>query len=439
MKKLIACALMLALLFPLLPARAENGPEFVNTALSDGMAGVFYATRFSVKDEKNVVFGIAYNNDGTNGLPKGMKLKENGALFGYPERAGTYVFRVCAVGQKGDTYQTFTLNVRAFNEAALNPGGKDLSVIGAPTASFTGISNALNGGRAAMAGDTAFIINRKGFLLQSEPPYKKTVKRFPATAYANMAHEGGNLYYFQRYLDKRGTAEDGSDNKYYMRVARDPLGEKGRSTLAEMRGKIASLTARSEGLVFIDGEKHGVISLLGLEGGLVPRRAYADGRAVFATHMLVMNGKAYFRSERDGRLYQMYLDGEIARPVTDEKAASFTFARYNGYPALCWTNEKKEIFFANESGQGAARLGTLKGKMLNADDTHLYFLDAQNKYRPTRVLLTAPDEKETLCDTQADSLYVFDRHIIFLKKGSSQYYILDKNAPGAKPVRLNKE
>jgi hypothetical protein len=52
--------------------------------------------------------------------------------------------------------------------------------------------------------------------------------------------------------------------------------------------------------------------------------------------------------------------------------------------------------------------------------------------------LSAENEKPTeICDFSADQLYVFDEHLILRKKGTSIFYIINKE--GGDLIRLNKE
>ncbi len=419
-------------------ALASAAPTFETEVLPDGMAGVFYNAKIIAQGAGKVNYTLSYYNDGTSGFPAGLKMSSNGTLYGNPKAPGTYEFVVCAACGVDEAYKTYTLTVKEFDESKLAPGGTNEKVIGLGLDSNVGISNALSGGRAAMQNGSIYFINNKGYLYQSPAPYEKATQRFKATAYDLMDAHNGSLYYYQRYLNERGTMEDYSDYKYVTRIARDPLGDKGRSTLMELSQKeAATLTVTDEVILFIKGEENGVMTRIPMQGGLETQmHVYHAGQEMYAVKALPYKGHAYFIAENDGRLYRAYLDGQIAHRLTEEKVRSFTMARFAGRDILCFTNDNDELYACQPDGQLLERLGDLKGTMLNADQDFLYFFDKDNKYRPSRVRLPEFDKVEQLSDIAGDQLYVFDEGIIWRKRKAPQFYFMDKTA--GEPVRLNK-
>lgn len=435
-KKLFIVAV--ALFVCLMGAALAAAPTFETQTLPEGMAGVFYSAKIVAQGSDKVNYTLSYYNDGTSGMPAGLKMASNGALYGNPRAAGTYEFVVCAACGVEETYKTYTLTIKEFDESKLNPGGTNEKIIGLGLDSNVGISNALSGGRAAMQNGNIYFINNKGYLYQSSAPYEKVAQRFKATAYDLMDAHSGSLYYYQRYLNERGVAEDMSDYKYVTRIARDPLGDKGRSTLLELSQKeAATLTVTDEIILFVKGGENGVMTRIPPQGGQETQlHVYHGGREIYALKAVPYKGYAYFIAENDGRLYRAYLDGQLAYPLTEGKVNSFTFARFYGRDILCFTNDKDELYGCQPDGQLTERLGDLKGTMLNADTEYLYFFDKNNKYRPSRVRLPEFDNVQQLSDIAGDQLYVFDEGIIWRKRKAPQFYFLDKLAE--QPVRLNK-
>lgn len=440
MKRTITLCLLAALLLGVLPSPAENNMRITTETLPDAMAGVFYSAKLEGAGEGEKVFSLAYSNDGTTGSPAGLKLTRSGALYGNPSVPGTYGFSVCMASGTQDVYKTFTLTVLPFDESRLNRGGTNEDIIGTGMDSVTGVANALQGGNVAMAGDTVYFINQKGYLMQSEPPYKKAAKRFKATEYRLLAQSGDSLYYYQRYLEQRGTSEDLSDSKYTTRIAKDPLGAKGRMTLMNLSQKEAShLSAAEKTLLFIRGDKKGIMTRVPYEGqDGIPMHVYYEGRELYASEAIPYKGFVYFKAEHDGRVYRCYLDGELCFPVTEDSVTSYTIAVTNGMEVLCYADKNGDLYAVSLEGQLKTRLNGLSGGCLNADETYLYFTDANNKNRPTRVNLSLYNGATALSDISADQLYVFDSHIAFHKTRSREFYVMPK-APGAEAVRLNKD
>lgn len=422
-----------------LPAVAAQKPAFKTSSLSDAMEGVFYGARLEA-DQKDTVFGVVYNNESQHGLPPGLKILPNGALYGYPMKAGTYSFRLIAGNAAGDEYRNFTLVVHPFDASKLKPGGDPAMLALHMNDTPVGVSNPLMGGRALLYGDTAYVINRKGFLLESKAPFKKTVKRFPATAYGNMDARDDMLYYYQRYLDQKGVLADLSDSKYVQRITRDPLGPKGRHTLAQVDEKeVSSLKATAGGVYFVNGGKKGVLQRVELEGGITPLRVYRPtGGPLFIRDALYYQGVAYLKGE-DGLLYRMYLDGELAYPITNDKVESFTIAFFMGVPAIVYTDQDHRLYYARLDGNDRRAVDGVRAKHLNSDGQYLYFADPKKKNAVCRLSLQNPEDIDIVTKDGADRIYVFNGALIYLKKGGRQYYLQSLLDLDLAPVRLNKE
>lgn len=439
MKRTVLLFFIIALLFCCAASGEGNSMRITTEALPDAMAGTFYNAKLEGVCNGDKHFSLAYTNEGTTGAPAGIKLTRSGVLYGNPAAPGTYAFSVCMASGIKDVYKTFTLKVLPFDESKLNRGGTRPEIIGTGKNTVVGVANALQGGNATMAGDTVFFVDRKGYLMQSEPPYKKAAKRFKATEYRMLEQADGCLYYYQRYLESRGTAEDLSDSRYTTRIAKDPLGVKGRSTLHSLRQKEAScLSAAEKTLLFIKGSPNGVMTRLPFDGqNGIPMHVYYEGRELYAVNAFPYKGYAYFQAEHDGRIYRCFLDGELCSPVTENSVTSYTIAVTNGMEVLCYADEKGDLYAVSLEGQMKTKLKGLRGGHLNADETYLYFTDSKNKNRPSRINLSLYNGITELSDISADQLYVFDGHLVFHKAKSREYYLLSKT-PGAQPVRLSK-
>lgn len=437
MKKRFTVVLALLMMLALSPASAS--PVITTDSLPTGMAGVFYSAALTAQGEQPLSFELAYSNDGTNGLPGGLKLAKNGTLYGNPDHAGTFTFTVFVLGAKGEAFREFTIQVRPFDENQLRKGGEKESVLGEGTDSITGIANALSGGRVTMQNDGVYFIDRKGYLYESSAPYTKAARRFKATAYDSMDSLNDSLYYYQRYLDTKGTSPDGSDNTFVTRIARDPLGAKGRSTLASLTQKeITALSVTNEIILFVKGENPGTMVLLPIEGGGDSMlHAYHAGHELDIAGAIPYNGYAYFKSAPDGTLYRMYLDGERAERLTEREVGTFTIARRNGEDMLCYTDDTGAIIAADLDGSNAQPLSSHKASVLNADENSLYFIDPENKNRAMRMDPAAPETAEELSDVPCDQLYVFEKAVVLHKKGGDDFILLSKEG-SSEPVYIGK-
>ena len=86
-------------------------PVITTTSLPDATAGEFYSTKLSCTDG-DAVFTVYYNPGKANELESaGFCITQHGEIEGTPSTAGTYTFTVCASGEGGEGYQTFTITV----------------------------------------------------------------------------------------------------------------------------------------------------------------------------------------------------------------------------------------------------------------------------------------------------------------------------------------
>ena len=91
---------------------ASVEPEITTTQLPAAEVGKHYSVQLSCTDPK-AQFGEYYNPNGGNDLKKtGLTLTGKGELKGTPTTAGTYSFTVCAAGDGGEGYMTYTLTVK---------------------------------------------------------------------------------------------------------------------------------------------------------------------------------------------------------------------------------------------------------------------------------------------------------------------------------------
>ena len=82
-------------------------PEIYDTALKDATYGKSYSATFKLaKGAKKVTWTLA---DGSNELPKGLKISKAGKLSGTPKVYGTFTFKLNASTTVGDAQKEFTL------------------------------------------------------------------------------------------------------------------------------------------------------------------------------------------------------------------------------------------------------------------------------------------------------------------------------------------
>ncbi len=237
MKKLISLLLLATLLLPVPGMGAA--PEITTQYLPDAMVGVYYNTRIKADGEAPLTFAVSRATGERNDFPRALKLSTSGVLSGTPAHPGTLVFTVKVISQQGTTEKQLKLKVLPFDERQLATGGMDADIVGWSNDPITGVANGLNGGRVAMYEDRAYF-DRKGYLFQAEAPLTKRppwcTKR--AREYGWLDTTGEMMVYFHRYLQTRAVAAPeatkGPDG-YVTRIARDPIGKKGRATVMDLR------------------------------------------------------------------------------------------------------------------------------------------------------------------------------------------------------------
>lgn len=433
MNKRRIISLLTALLLFHIPVLSQ-GLSITTQTLEKGMQGVYYEQILTCNTPA-AEFALLYNNDGETGLPAGFKLSKSGYLRGIAKHPGTYVFRVAANLGNEEVTATLTLKIAPFNESTLTLGGKDSKLIGQGRDSIVGIANAMQGGRAAMAGERAFVAGRKGYLYQSAAPFEKTTLRYKTQAYWCLDTLGDSLFYYNRYLYNRHALDDYSDDEYVMRIVEDPLGEKPRFARTAFNfDDVSCLTVNKQLILYIYNDS---MMLLPHEGSRPQAlRLYHQGKMLKPKMAVPYKGNA-FVLDKSGIIYHGYLDGQLAYPLTDKKATAFT---------LCMVDDRERLAYLDKNGyirlQGlnhthnAPTLGKIKAKALNADETHLYYI-AQNN-RPMRLnLSTEGEEPAEICNLSTDQIYVFDEYLILRKKGTTVFYIINKE--GGDLIRLNKE
>mgnify|MGYP002411125447 FL=1 len=350
------------------------------------------------------------------------------------------MFTVRATNNKGSGDRVMKLRVLPFDESQLSAGGLDSRVIGLGFDPIAGVSNGPNGGRVAMHGDKAYFLDPKGYLYEAVAPFKKAALVYKAREYAWLDTTGDMMYYYHRYLSQRAPAPANPDatkapDGYVIRIASDPIGKKGRATLLDLRRKdVADLAVTDKIALYI---QEGLMYRVELAGGsAVALRAYHQGRELTPDHALPFNGYAYFRDKKDAKLYRMALDGQVATQLTQVKAEAFTLAEKDGETLLYFADAKRQVHVVAASGGEAKEVSGIRAGALNADKEYVYFTNAGDKYKVCR-FATGTDKAETLADTAAGSVYVFDDHIAFEARKGKTLYILPK-AGGEKPVKLGK-
>ena len=94
-------------------AAAATEPQITTKSLPAATAGKAYSYQLSCTDG-DATFAVYYNPGGSNQFDEtGLNLTQHGQLEGTPTKAGTYTFCVCAAGEGGEDYATYTLTVEA--------------------------------------------------------------------------------------------------------------------------------------------------------------------------------------------------------------------------------------------------------------------------------------------------------------------------------------
>lgn len=87
-------------------------PEIQTKKLPEATVGEYYQTKLKCT-APDAEFLEYYNPGKANDFGKtGLKLSKNGTLEGTPTKAGTYTFTICAAGEGGEDYATYTLTIK---------------------------------------------------------------------------------------------------------------------------------------------------------------------------------------------------------------------------------------------------------------------------------------------------------------------------------------
>ena len=97
---------------PVTVVAAASEPTITTKTLPDATVGESYYVKLACTDP-DASFGISYNPGKSNDFEKtGLNLTQHGEIEGTPTKAGTYGFAVCAAGEGGEAYETYTLTVK---------------------------------------------------------------------------------------------------------------------------------------------------------------------------------------------------------------------------------------------------------------------------------------------------------------------------------------
>ena len=90
-----------------------KAPIITTSSIPNATAGKPYSVKLICSDS-NASFSVYYNPGKSNDFNKtGLTLSSSGVISGTPSKAGTYTFTVCASGEGGEGYETYTLTVGA--------------------------------------------------------------------------------------------------------------------------------------------------------------------------------------------------------------------------------------------------------------------------------------------------------------------------------------
>lgn len=93
-------------------AAANEPPQITTESLPEAVVGKDYYVKLQCTDP-DAAFSEYYNPGKANDLSKtGLVLTQHGELQGKPTKAGSYSFCICAAGETGEGYMTYTLVVK---------------------------------------------------------------------------------------------------------------------------------------------------------------------------------------------------------------------------------------------------------------------------------------------------------------------------------------
>jgi len=105
-------------------AAAQEDITITTKSLPKAEAGKKYEATLSCNDP-NATFSLYYNPGKANDFEKtGLTLEESGKITGTPAKAGSYSFTLCASGDAGEDYMTYTLVVEEAPEDTTAPPGR---------------------------------------------------------------------------------------------------------------------------------------------------------------------------------------------------------------------------------------------------------------------------------------------------------------------------
>lgn len=114
-------------------------PEIITNSLPEATVGQYYTVKLDCTGP-DAAFSIYENPGKANDFGKtGLNLTQHGEIEGTPTEAGTYTFTVCAVGENGEGYMTYTLTVKEAETEPTEPSESekpaepDVSVSTEPT------------------------------------------------------------------------------------------------------------------------------------------------------------------------------------------------------------------------------------------------------------------------------------------------------------------
>ena len=109
-----------------------EAPQIITQSLPEATVGMDYYVKLGCTDP-DATFGEYYNPGKANQLAEsGLYITQHGELEGIPVKAGTYTFTICAAGEGGNDYATYTLVVKEATEDSTEPSQTETEDPAAP-------------------------------------------------------------------------------------------------------------------------------------------------------------------------------------------------------------------------------------------------------------------------------------------------------------------
>lgn len=109
-----------------------EAPQIITQSLPEATVGMDYYVKLGCTDP-DATFGEYYNPGKANQLAEsGLYITQHGELEGIPVKAGTYTFTICAAGEGGEGYATYTLVVKEATEDSTEPSQTETEDPAAP-------------------------------------------------------------------------------------------------------------------------------------------------------------------------------------------------------------------------------------------------------------------------------------------------------------------